>query len=160
MPKTHTTQEMMSLESELLSESKAYSRSGLIRVEDSRGEWWSCTATSGEILKSRSRMNPHTSFCDGRSAFLVFCFHCRFAQSCALPAEFNLRRVLLLFTSPGHDWCIIQLGVQGVIWGFDVDTPHFTRGDHAPRVSIQAANFEEGASGTSGPNPGRSIVGW
>ncbi|KAM9054536.1 LOW QUALITY PROTEIN: putative inactive allantoicase [Megaptera novaeangliae] len=44
---------------------------------------------------------------------------------------------------PGHDWCIIQLGVQGVIRGFDVDTSHFTRGDHAPRVSIQAANFEE-----------------
>ncbi|KAJ8789946.1 hypothetical protein J1605_021644 [Eschrichtius robustus] len=53
---------------------------------------------------------------------------------------------------------IIQLGVQGVIRGFDVDTSHFTR-DHAPRVSIQAANFEEGASGTSGPTPGRSIVG-
>eukprot|EP00069_Balaena_mysticetus_P000756 bmy_14887T0 len=51
-----------------------------------------------------------------------------------------------------------KLGVQGVIRGFDVDTSHFTRGDHAPQVSIQAANFEEGALGTSGPTPGRSIL--
>ncbi|XP_045021117.1 probable allantoicase isoform X2 [Bubalus bubalis] len=43
---------------------------------------------------------------------------------------------------PGHDWCVVQLGIQGVIRGFDVDTSYFT-GDHAPRVSIQAANFEE-----------------
>ncbi|XP_052501374.1 probable inactive allantoicase [Budorcas taxicolor] len=43
---------------------------------------------------------------------------------------------------PGHDWCVVQLGIQGVIRGFDVDTSHFT-GDHAPRASIQAANFEE-----------------
>lgn len=56
-------------------------------------------------------------------------------------------RGFLLFTSPGHDWCVVQLGIQGVIRGFDVDTSYFT-GDHAPRVSIQAANFEEGAWGT------------
>ncbi|XP_074144160.1 putative inactive allantoicase isoform X1 [Sminthopsis crassicaudata] len=39
---------------------------------------------------------------------------------------------------PGHDWCIIQLGIQGIIRGFDVDTAFFT-GNHAPRISIQAA---------------------
>uniref|UniRef100_A0A3B3RF44 Allantoate amidinohydrolase n=1 Tax=Paramormyrops kingsleyae TaxID=1676925 RepID=A0A3B3RF44_9TELE len=39
---------------------------------------------------------------------------------------------------PGHDWCIIQLGIPGVIHGFDVDTSFFT-GNHAPSVSIQAA---------------------
>ncbi|KAI1897354.1 hypothetical protein AGOR_G00082450 [Albula goreensis] len=39
---------------------------------------------------------------------------------------------------PGHDWCIIQLGVPGVIHGFDVDTSFFT-GNYAPSVSIQAA---------------------
>lgn len=53
----------------------------------------------------------------------------------------------LLSTSAGHDWCVVQLGIQGVIRGFDVDTSYFT-GDHAPRVSIQAANFEEGSWGT------------
>uniref|UniRef100_UPI00398E9331 allantoicase n=1 Tax=Pristiophorus japonicus TaxID=55135 RepID=UPI00398E9331 len=39
---------------------------------------------------------------------------------------------------PGHDWCIIQLGVPGDIHGFDVDTSYFT-GNYAPRVSIEAA---------------------
>ncbi|RXM31036.1 hypothetical protein EOD39_7321 [Acipenser ruthenus] len=39
---------------------------------------------------------------------------------------------------PGHDWCIIQLGVTGVIHGFDVDTSFFT-GNYAPSISIQAA---------------------
>ncbi|KAK1170230.1 allantoicase [Acipenser oxyrinchus oxyrinchus] len=39
---------------------------------------------------------------------------------------------------PGHDWCIIQLGVSGVIHGFDVDTSFFT-GNYAPSISIQAA---------------------
>ncbi|KAG8512402.1 putative allantoicase [Galemys pyrenaicus] len=44
---------------------------------------------------------------------------------------------------PGHDWCVIQLGIPGVIRGFDVDISYFT-GDYAPRVSIQAANLEAG----------------
>ncbi|XP_006626459.1 allantoicase isoform X2 [Lepisosteus oculatus] len=39
---------------------------------------------------------------------------------------------------PGHDWCIVQLGVPGVINGFDVDTSYFT-GNYAPSISIQAA---------------------
>lgn len=56
--------------------------------------------------------------------------------------------------SPGHDWCLIRLGVHGIIRGFDVDTSYFT-GDYAPRVSIQAANLEEGAWGT--PAPGRAL---
>uniref|UniRef100_A0A4W4F8C3 Allantoate amidinohydrolase n=1 Tax=Electrophorus electricus TaxID=8005 RepID=A0A4W4F8C3_ELEEL len=38
---------------------------------------------------------------------------------------------------PGHDWCIVQLGVPGVIHGFDVDTSFFT-GNYAPSISIQA----------------------
>ncbi|CAN0465999.1 unnamed protein product [Rangifer tarandus platyrhynchus] len=52
--------------------------------------------------------------------------------------------------TPGHDWCVVQLGIQGVIRGFDVDTSYFM-GDHAPRVSIQAANFEEDAWEPPGP---------
>nr|XP_036286195.1 probable allantoicase [Pipistrellus kuhlii]KAF6270249.1 allantoicase [Pipistrellus kuhlii] len=43
---------------------------------------------------------------------------------------------------PGHDWCIVKLGIQGTIRGLDVDISHFA-GDHAPRVSIQAANVDE-----------------
>ncbi|KAI9505163.1 allantoicase-like protein [Coemansia spiralis] len=41
-----------------------------------------------------------------------------------------------------YDWAIIQLGYAGVIFGFDVDTSHFT-GNHAPVVSIEAANATE-----------------
>ncbi|XP_029451667.1 probable allantoicase isoform X2 [Rhinatrema bivittatum] len=43
---------------------------------------------------------------------------------------------------PGHDWCIIQLGVPGIIYGFDVDTRFFT-GNYAPRMSIQAASLKQ-----------------
>ncbi|XP_066496398.1 probable inactive allantoicase [Tiliqua scincoides] len=39
---------------------------------------------------------------------------------------------------PGYDWCIIQLGVPGVIYGFEADTSYFA-GNCAPRISIQAA---------------------
>ena len=28
--------------------------------------------------------------------------------------------------APGHDWCIVQLGMRGVVHGVDVDTSHFT----------------------------------
>lgn len=48
------------------------------------------------------------------------------------------------FRLVGHDWCIIKLGIQGIIRGFDVDISYFM-GDYAPRMSIQAANLEEGA---------------
>ncbi|KAK3877870.1 hypothetical protein Pcinc_017454 [Petrolisthes cinctipes] len=41
---------------------------------------------------------------------------------------------------PGHDWCIIRLGMPGTIAGVDVDTSYFT-GNYAPRVSIQAATL-------------------
>ncbi|KAK4875265.1 hypothetical protein RN001_011687 [Aquatica leii] len=43
---------------------------------------------------------------------------------------------------PGHDWCIIKLGIPGVIHGVEVDTAFFT-GNFAPRISIQAANLTE-----------------
>ncbi|XP_028997716.1 allantoicase isoform X2 [Betta splendens] len=41
----------------------------------------------------------------------------------------------------GHDWCIIELGVPGQIYGIDLDTSFFT-GNHAPFASIQAACLE------------------
>ncbi|XP_007260900.3 allantoicase [Astyanax mexicanus] len=43
---------------------------------------------------------------------------------------------------PGHDWCIVELGVPGVIYGFDVDTSYFT-GNYAPSISIQAACLDK-----------------
>ncbi|OQR90848.1 allantoicase [Thraustotheca clavata] len=44
---------------------------------------------------------------------------------------------------PGHDWCVIKLGLRGKIAGIDIDTAFFT-GNNAPRVSIQAACLPEG----------------
>jgi allantoicase len=43
---------------------------------------------------------------------------------------------------PGHDYCIVRLGVPGIIHGFDVDTSHFT-GNYPPEVSIDACVGEE-----------------
>ncbi len=39
--------------------------------------------------------------------------------------------------TPGHDYCVIRLGVPGVIRGFDIDTSHFT-GNYPPQASIEA----------------------
>uniref|UniRef100_A0A8D0L573 Allantoate amidinohydrolase n=1 Tax=Sphenodon punctatus TaxID=8508 RepID=A0A8D0L573_SPHPU len=43
---------------------------------------------------------------------------------------------------PGHDWCIIQLGLPGVVHGFEADTSFFV-GNCAPRISIQAACLKQ-----------------
>jgi allantoicase len=39
---------------------------------------------------------------------------------------------------PGHDWCIIRLGVPGVVRAVTVDTRHF-RGNHPEACSLDAA---------------------
>jgi allantoicase len=39
--------------------------------------------------------------------------------------------------TPGHDWCVVLLGIRGVVRGVDVDTSHFT-GNHPARCSIDA----------------------
>lgn len=39
--------------------------------------------------------------------------------------------------SPGHDYCIVRLGVPGLIRGVDIDTSHFT-GNYPPHASIDA----------------------
>ncbi len=39
--------------------------------------------------------------------------------------------------TPGHDWCIIKLGLSGIIKGVDIDTNHFL-GNHPPYASIEA----------------------
>jgi allantoicase len=41
----------------------------------------------------------------------------------------------------GHDYCVIRLGVPGVIHGFDVDTRFFT-GNYPPQISIEACAGE------------------
>lgn len=43
---------------------------------------------------------------------------------------------------PGYDWCIIKLGVPGVIRGVDIDTNHFL-GNHPPYASIDGLCIED-----------------
>lgn len=45
--------------------------------------------------------------------------------------------------TPGHDWCILRLGVPGVLRGADVDTNHFL-GNHPPFAALDAAKVGEG----------------
>lgn len=45
--------------------------------------------------------------------------------------------------TPGHDWCILQLGATGIIKGVDIDTNHFL-GNHPPHASIEACYQPEG----------------
>lgn len=44
---------------------------------------------------------------------------------------------------PGHDWCVLQLGVPGTVYGFEVDTAFFT-GNNVPAISIQGADLPDG----------------
>jgi len=39
--------------------------------------------------------------------------------------------------TPGHDWCVVQLGLRGVIKTVDIDTNHFL-GNHPPFASLDA----------------------
>jgi allantoicase len=43
---------------------------------------------------------------------------------------------------PGHDWCVIRLGVAGVVAGFEIDTAHFT-GNYPPGAEIEVARSDE-----------------
>jgi len=43
---------------------------------------------------------------------------------------------------PGHDWCLIKLGLPGQITGIELDTSFFT-GNYTPRASVQAVWLEK-----------------
>jgi allantoicase len=43
---------------------------------------------------------------------------------------------------PGHDYCIVRLGIPGVIHGFDIDTSFFT-GNYPPAASIDVCTSDE-----------------
>ena len=49
---------------------------------------------------------------------------------------------------PGHDWCVIQLGLAGRLRGFLVDTAHF-KGNYPAHCSIEAATVD-GSPGLEG----------
>ncbi len=54
---------------------------------------------------------------------------------------------------PGHDWCVVRLGLPGLIRHVVVDTAHFT-GNYPEAASVEAGDFatddEAGAAGSSG----------
>jgi allantoicase len=37
--------------------------------------------------------------------------------------------------TPGHDWCVVRLGVPGIVAGFEIDTRHFT-GNYPPGAEL------------------------
>ena len=39
--------------------------------------------------------------------------------------------------TPGHDWCVVRLGLRGIIKKVDIDTNHFL-GNHPPFASLDA----------------------
>ncbi len=45
---------------------------------------------------------------------------------------------------PGHDWCILVLGVPGRVRRVEVDSAHF-KGNYPDRCSLQAANLPQAA---------------
>lgn len=42
--------------------------------------------------------------------------------------------------TPGHDWCVLKLGLPGYVRGLDIDTAHFT-GNQTPQVRVFAAEI-------------------
>jgi allantoicase len=44
---------------------------------------------------------------------------------------------------PGHDWCIIELGAAGRVYGVDIDTNHFL-GNHPPFASLDGLRAPHG----------------
>jgi allantoicase len=43
---------------------------------------------------------------------------------------------------PGNDWCVVRLGIPGVIRGIVVDTAHF-KGNHPESASVEACELED-----------------
>ena len=43
--------------------------------------------------------------------------------------------------TPGHDWCLIRLGVPGVVQVVDIDTTHFT-GNYPPEAMLEGCRSE------------------
>ncbi len=44
--------------------------------------------------------------------------------------------------TPGHDWCVIRLGVPGIVAGFEIDTRHFT-GNYPPEAELLVCRSDE-----------------
>jgi allantoicase len=47
---------------------------------------------------------------------------------------------------PGHDWCVIRLGVPGEVAGFEIDTAYFT-GNYPPGAMVEVCRAREDVPG-------------
>jgi len=56
----------------------------------------------------------------------------------------------------GHDWCIIRMGVPGIIHGLEIDTNHFT-GNFPQFASVDACDFPAGPDVTFSPEQVRWV---
>ena len=54
--------------------------------------------------------------------------------------------------TPGHDWCVVRLGMRGIVDGVDVDTSFFT-GNFPSHCSLEAIDTTPGAAGRDGETP-------
>ena len=43
--------------------------------------------------------------------------------------------------TPGHDWCVVRLGVPGRVAGFEIDTSHFT-GNYPPAAMLEVCRSD------------------
>jgi len=46
----------------------------------------------------------------------------------------------------GHDWCVVKLGVPGIVAGFEIDTRHFT-GNYPPGAEVELCVSDETVPG-------------
>src|SRR5215204_6321216 len=55
--------------------------------------------------------------------------------------------------TPGHDWCVVKLGMRGTIRGFNVNTAFFT-GNYPTHCSIEALDTTKTVMHTVAAQPG------
>jgi allantoicase len=56
---------------------------------------------------------------------------------------------------PGHDWCIVRLGVPAIVRGIVVDTAYF-RGNHPESCSLDACDAPDGIAADALVDPNRT----
>ena len=61
--------------------------------------------------------------------------------------------------TPGHDWCVIRLGIEGVIKRVEVDTRHF-KGNYPDSCSVEAADLHDEGAGVSADVATRAMAHW
>lgn len=133
-------QEVASLESDMwLTGPRAYARFWPIRSEGPCG----AVAVPGHVIRAlagSAEKEPAPFFSEARSALsgVSSLSLCSGSAAGFSPAGF-------LFTSPGHDWCVVQLGIQGVIRASTWTRP---TSQEITLSSVDPSGNQEGAWGT------------